>query len=163
MRRKSDSTTRRPTSNTCRASSSTGTNQNEALDLAQSYMVGNLRRVSAGAHHALPADASRRRHERHGTRLASACNPGAAGNGDLSPLPWMLTLPSIAVCMKPTSSARGWKAGRCTTVMADIVSYTPYRIRWSRPAPQGAPTPSARARAVGRRNHEDFSGHLYDP
>lgn len=45
-------------------------------------------------------------------------NPGASGNGDLSPLPWMLTLPSIA-------AANLERQGKLTdAAMADIIAYT---------------------------------------
>jgi carboxypeptidase C (cathepsin A) len=45
-------------------------------------------------------------------------NPGASGNGDLSPLPWMLTLPSIAAA----NLERQGKLNDAT--MADIIAYT---------------------------------------
>jgi carboxypeptidase C (cathepsin A) len=50
--------------------------------------------------------------------LSPYLNPGASDNGDLSPLPWMLTLPSIA-------AANLERQGKLNdAVMAEIISYT---------------------------------------
>src|SRR5580658_7422918 len=92
------------------------------------------------------------------TRLGVAMNglvlvspyldPGASLNGDLSPLPWMLTLPSIA-------AANLERHGKLNdTTMADIVNYT--RTEYVADLLKGRSDPAALERIVKRVT--DFSG-----
>src|SRR6202021_2430480 len=69
-------------------------------------------------------------------------DPGPSGNRDLSPLPWMLTLPSI-------SAANLERQGKLNdTTMADIVNYT--RTEYVAELLKGRSDPAALARIVQR-------------
>jgi carboxypeptidase C (cathepsin A) len=69
-------------------------------------------------------------------------NPGASGNGDLSPLPWMLTLPSIA-------AANLERQGKLNAAaMADIIAYT--RTDYVTDLLKGRSDPQAIDRIVNR-------------
>jgi carboxypeptidase C (cathepsin A) len=69
-------------------------------------------------------------------------NPMIEENGDLSPMPWMMTLPSI-------TAANLERAGKLTpTAMAEVIAYT--RGEYATTLLKGRSDPDATARMIGR-------------